>query len=86
METTSLGVSPYEFSVLIPAYNQARYVKQAVMSALRSPLVSEVLLVHDGSTDGTAGVLADLASKESGASTQSDEGRPGESRRARSPE
>jgi glycosyltransferase involved in cell wall biosynthesis len=33
------------------------------MSALRSPLVSEVLLVDDGSTDGTAGLLAELAAK-----------------------
>jgi glycosyltransferase involved in cell wall biosynthesis len=51
------------FSVVIPGYNHARYVKQAVISALRSPLVSEVLLVDDGSTDGTASVLAELAAK-----------------------
>lgn len=51
------------FSVVIPAYNHARYVKQSIISALNSPLVSEVLLVDDGSTDGTASILAELAAK-----------------------
>jgi glycosyltransferase involved in cell wall biosynthesis len=55
--------STHEFSVLIPAYNHAQYIKQAVMSALRSPFVKEVLLVDDGSADGTASILASLTSK-----------------------
>ena len=59
----NLGLAMSMFSVAIPVYNHARYVRQAVISALRSPLVSEVLLVDDGSTDNTAGVLAELAAK-----------------------
>lgn len=51
------------FSIVMPVYNHAKYVRQAVLSALRSPLVSEVLLVDDGSTDGTAGILTELAAK-----------------------
>ncbi len=51
------------FSVLMPVYNHAKYVMQAVVSALRSPLVSEVLLVDDGSSDGSAGILAELAAR-----------------------
>jgi glycosyltransferase involved in cell wall biosynthesis len=51
------------FSVLIPVYNHANYVRQAVMSALRSPLVNEVLVVDDGSTDGSADILVDLAAR-----------------------
>src|SRR5262245_34707208 len=51
------------FSVLVPVYNHAPYVKQAVLSALRSPLVSEVVTVDDGSSDTSATVLADLAKR-----------------------
>jgi glycosyltransferase involved in cell wall biosynthesis len=39
------------FSVVIPIYNHARYLRAAVESALRSRLVKEVLLVDDGSSD-----------------------------------
>lgn len=58
---TSEGNNTPMFSVLVPVYNHVKYVRQAVMSALRSPLVSEVLLVDDGSSDGSAGILAELA-------------------------
>jgi glycosyltransferase involved in cell wall biosynthesis len=51
------------FSVLVPVFNHATYVKQAVVSALRSPLVNEVIVVDDGSTDGSADILAELAGK-----------------------
>ena len=53
------------FSVLIPVYNHAKYIRQAVMSALRSPLVSEVVTVDDGSSDGSAAVLRELAARHS---------------------
>lgn len=42
------------FSVTIPVYNHSRYLLDGVLSALRSPLVSEVLLVDDGSSDDSA--------------------------------
>ena len=51
------------FSALMPVYNHAKYVKPAVMSALKSPLVDELLLVDDGSTDGSAAVVATLAAR-----------------------
>ena len=46
-------------SILVPAYNAERYVGQAVESALEQtyPHV-EVVVVNDGSTDGTRDVLA----------------------------
>jgi len=41
------------FSAIIPVYNHARFLATAILSALRSSLVSEVLLVDDGSVDGS---------------------------------
>ncbi len=40
-------------AVIIPAYNEAPTVGAVVAAAHRSPHVSEVIVVSDGSTDGT---------------------------------
>ena len=45
------------FSVLIPVYNHRAFLTETVLSALTSPLVREVLLVDDGSTDGSTALL-----------------------------
>lgn len=51
-----------EVSVLIPAYNVARFLPRAVRSALdQKGVVIEVIIVDDASTDGTADVAAQLA-------------------------
>jgi glycosyltransferase involved in cell wall biosynthesis len=49
------------FSVVIPVYNHARYLRLAVESALCSALVSEVILVDDGSSDDSAAIASALA-------------------------
>src|SRR5580658_3933929 len=54
------------FSVVIPIYNHAQFVTQAIWSALRSPLVQEVLLLDDGSRDGSAGIARSMAAAHSG--------------------
>jgi glycosyltransferase involved in cell wall biosynthesis len=53
------------FSVVIPIYNHAKFVRQAIWSALRSPLVKEILLVDDGSTDGSDKIAAGMAAAHS---------------------
>ena len=47
-------------SVIIPAYNEARTIGQ-VLAALRAlPIEKQIIVVNDGSTDGTAKVLERL--------------------------
>ena len=48
------------FSVIIPIYNHRAFLGEAVASALRSDLVSEVLLLDDGSRDGSNAAAADF--------------------------
>ncbi|MCD6290041.1 MAG: glycosyltransferase [Anaerolineae bacterium] len=50
-------------SIVIPVYNKAPYVREAVESALqqRVSFPYEVIVVDDGSTDGSAEVLEQLA-------------------------
>jgi len=53
---------PPELSVVIPAYNEARRLPRTLAAlrefAARQPCPVELLVVDDGSTDGTAGVAA----------------------------
>ncbi len=49
------------FSVIIPVYNHKHYVREAVESALGSRLVQEVLVVDDGSTDGSAELVQTIS-------------------------
>lgn len=52
-------------SIVIPVYNYERFVGQAIRSALAQTYAGEleVLIVDDGSTDGTPGIVASFASK-----------------------
>ncbi len=51
-------------SVIIPAFNAQSYVRQAVESALNQTYPDqEVIVVDDGSTDGTPGILAEYAGR-----------------------
>jgi glycosyltransferase involved in cell wall biosynthesis len=51
-------------SVVIPAYNAAPYLKEAIESALsQSYAPHEIIVVDDGSTDGTADIARTFGSK-----------------------
>jgi glycosyltransferase involved in cell wall biosynthesis len=54
------------FSVVIPIYNHAKFVRQAIWSALRCPLVQEILVIDDGSTDESAKIATAMAAAHSG--------------------
>jgi glycosyltransferase involved in cell wall biosynthesis len=47
-------------SVVMPCFNEQATVKEIVASVLASPWVGELVIVDDGSTDGTRAVLAEL--------------------------
>ncbi|MFD5798482.1 glycosyltransferase [Streptomyces diastatochromogenes] len=47
-------------SVLVPAYNEAKCIEDTVRSLMRSEHPIEVLVVDDGSTDGTARIVEGL--------------------------
>lgn len=48
-------------SVIIPCYNESATVAAVVDQVLASPYTAEVVLVDDGSTDGTRDVLAGIS-------------------------
>jgi glycosyltransferase involved in cell wall biosynthesis len=53
-----------KISIVVPAYNAEAYVGPALKSLLRERDVDlEILVVDDGSTDGTAGVIRALAAE-----------------------
>lgn len=52
-------------SVIIPAYNRAKVIERSVQSVLaQTSQEFELLVVDDGSTDNTAGVISALAAKD----------------------
>jgi len=61
MSDASNGAGRPLVSVVVPVYNEEQTVGQVVEELLELPLRLEVLLVDDGSTDGSPGELARLA-------------------------
>src|SRR2546428_7901534 len=53
-----------KLSVLMPAYNEAATLEQALDAVLATPQDKEVILVDDGSTDGTRDIARRLGARE----------------------
>src|SRR5262245_13572630 len=60
-----IGIYPipaeFKLSVVIPVYNERDWVAELVRRVQASPIPKEVILVDDGSTDGTRELLGQLA-------------------------
>lgn len=58
------------FSILMPAYNEYAYIRECVLRVLAAPLPDnverELVIVDDGSSDGTRDILAELAAAHPG--------------------
>ena len=50
-------------SIIIPCYNQAHYLRDAIESALEQTIPCEVIVVNDGSTDNTSEVAKEYPVK-----------------------
>ncbi len=54
-------LAPAPISVVVPAYNGARFIKCAIESVQAQTLpVSEIIVVDDGSSDGTYEIAESL--------------------------
>ena len=52
------------FSVIVPCFNSKDYVRNCIDSILAQDYPSfEIILIDDGSTDGTSEILDDYANK-----------------------
>jgi glycosyltransferase involved in cell wall biosynthesis len=50
-------------SIIIPAYNYEKYLKEAIDSALNQTVRCEIIVVNDGSTDGTEEIAKSYGDK-----------------------
>ncbi|WP_282069515.1 glycosyltransferase family 2 protein [Olleya namhaensis] len=55
----------FEVSVVIPVYNAELFIKNAIVSAVMQLEVREVIIINDGSTDGSVSIIEELQRSDS---------------------
>ncbi len=55
------GKTPVHHSVILANYNGAEFLEQAIRSVLEQDASLELILVDDGSTDGSPAIMQDFA-------------------------
>jgi glycosyltransferase involved in cell wall biosynthesis len=60
-----LGIYPipagFKLSVVMPVYNEQRWIREVVRRVQAAPIPKEIIIVDDGSRDGTREILRELA-------------------------
>lgn len=56
------GHATLTLSVIVPVYNEAATIREILKRIVRPPFAKEIIVVDDGSTDGTTAILKDVDS------------------------
>lgn len=64
MQTAKEPLAGSALSVIVPVYNEAGTIREILKRVFATGVVGEVVVVDDGSTDGTAEILKDLAKEQ----------------------
>ncbi len=60
----SVIIGDMQISVIIPVYNEAKTIQEIVRRVLATGLISEIVIVDDGSKDGTRDILTGMDGKD----------------------
>ncbi len=53
MTSNPISASPFQAAVVIPTFNRREYLRAALLSAISQTIPMELVVIDDGSTDGT---------------------------------